>query len=61
VERTGLDQSVVSRHLGFMRAVGLVIGRRQSNMKFFSLNPAMREELGRTLDLFLAPARTQGQ
>lgn len=61
VERTGLDQSVVSRHLAFMRVVGLVIGRRQSNMKFFSLNPAMREELGKTLDLFLAPARTQGQ
>ena len=61
VERTSLDQSVVSRHLGFMRAVGLVIGRRQSNMKFFSLNPAIREELSRTLDLFLAPARTQGQ
>jgi len=53
VERTGLHQSVVSRHLEFMRAVGLVIGRRQSNMKFYSLNPAMRDELGKTLDLFL--------
>jgi len=61
VERTGMDQSVVSRHLGFMRAVGLVIGRRQSNMKFYSLNPAMRDELGKTLDLFRAPARTRGQ
>ena len=61
VERTGLHQSVVSRHLEFMRAVGLVIGRRQSNMKFYSLNPAMRDELGKTLDLFRAPARTQGQ
>jgi len=61
VERTGLHQSVVSRHLEFMRAVGLVIGRRQSNMKFYSLNPAMRDELGKTLDLFLAPARTQGR
>ena len=61
VDRTGLHQSVVSRHLEFMRAVGLLIGRRQSNMKFYSLNPAIREELGKTLDLFLAPARTQGQ
>jgi DNA-binding transcriptional ArsR family regulator len=61
VERTGLHQSVVSRHLGFMRAVGLVLARRQNNMKFYSLNPAMRDELGKTLDLFRAPARTRGQ
>jgi DNA-binding transcriptional ArsR family regulator len=61
VERTGLHQSVVSRHLEFMRVVGLVIGRRQSNMKFYSLNPAMQDELGKTLDLFRAPARNRGQ
>lgn len=61
VERTGLHQSVVSRHLMFMHAVGLVRSRRQDNRKFFSLNPAMRDELSKTLDLFLAPARTQGQ
>jgi ArsR family transcriptional regulator len=61
VERTGLDQSVVSRHLGFMRAVGLVISRRQGNMKFYSLNPAMRDELGKTLDLFAPPVTTRGQ
>jgi DNA-binding transcriptional ArsR family regulator len=61
VERTGLHQSVVSRHLEFMRVVGLVTGRRQSNMKFYSLNPAMRDELGKTLELFQTPARTRGQ
>ena len=61
VERTGLHQSVVSRHLEFMRAVGLLQARRQNNMKFFTLNPAMRDELGKTLDLFLPPARSQGQ
>jgi DNA-binding transcriptional ArsR family regulator len=52
VERTGLHQSVVSRHLTFMKAVGLVSERRQNNMKFFSINPSIREELGKTLDLF---------
>ena len=52
VERTGLHQPVVSRHLTFMKAVGLVLARRQNNMKFFSLNPAMREELSGTLELF---------
>jgi len=61
VERTGLHQSVISRHLTFMHAVGLVRSRRQNNMKFFSLNPAMQDELGKTLDLFRAPARTQGR
>jgi len=61
VERTGLHQSVVSRHLEFMKVVGLVLARRQQNMKFYSLNPAMREELGKTLELFQAPARTRGQ
>lgn len=53
VERTGLHQSVVSRHLSFMRAVGLVNARRQNNMKFFSLNQEMGAELQRALDAFM--------
>ena len=53
VERTGLHQSVVSRHLSFMAAVGLLQARRHNNMKFFSLNPAMRDELAGALELFL--------
>ncbi len=53
VERTGLHQSVVSRHLTFMRVVGLLNVRRENNMKFFSINNDMREPLSRTLDLFL--------
>ena len=53
VERIGLHQSVVSRHLGFMRAVGLVNSRRQNNMKFFSLNQEMGAELQRALDAFM--------
>jgi DNA-binding transcriptional ArsR family regulator len=56
VERAGLHQSVVSRHLVFMKAVGLVQARRENNMKFYSLNPAIREELAKTLELFAAPA-----
>ena len=52
VERTRLHQSVVSRHLTFMKAVGLVSERRQNNMKFYSINPSIREELGKTLNLF---------
>jgi DNA-binding transcriptional ArsR family regulator len=55
VERTGLHQSAVSRHLAFMKAVGLVDGRREGNMKFVSINPAMRGELSKTLDLFVPP------
>jgi DNA-binding transcriptional ArsR family regulator len=53
VDRTGLHQSVVSRHLTFMKAVGLLDARRQQNMKFFSINPAIGEQLGKTLDLFV--------
>jgi DNA-binding transcriptional ArsR family regulator len=52
VERTGLHQSVVSRHLSFMKAVGLLNARKQNNMKFYSLNPAAREMLTATLTLF---------
>jgi DNA-binding transcriptional ArsR family regulator len=52
VERTGLHQSVVSRHLQFMRAVGLLQLRKQNNMKFFSLNPTARDMLSGTLALF---------
>lgn len=58
VERTGLHQSAVSRHLALMKAVGLVDGRREGNMKFISINPAMRDELSRTLDLFAPPPTT---
>jgi DNA-binding transcriptional ArsR family regulator len=54
VERTGLHQSVVSRHLSFMKAVGLLRARKQNNMKFFSLNPDAREILSTTLALFEA-------
>src|SRR6266540_2611540 len=57
VERTGLHQSVVSRHLSFMKAVGLVQARRQNNMKFFSLNPEVREMLVGTLTLFETAVR----
>ena len=59
VARTGLNQPVVSRHLAFLKAVGLVNARRQNNMKFFSLNDAMRDELRQAVDLFLPPAKPQ--
>jgi DNA-binding transcriptional ArsR family regulator len=53
IERTGLHQSVVSRHLSFMKAVGLVNVRKQNNMKFYSLNEEAGEELRRAVDVFL--------
>lgn len=53
VERTGLHQSVVSRHLSFMRAVGLVNARRQNNMKYYSLNSDAGDELRRAVDAFM--------
>jgi DNA-binding transcriptional ArsR family regulator len=55
VERTGLHQSAVSRHLAFMHAVGLLVARREGNLKFFSLNPQIGEELRGTLELFGVP------
>jgi DNA-binding transcriptional ArsR family regulator len=61
VERVRLHQSVVSRHLTFMKAVGLLSERRQNNMKFYTINPDIREELGKTLDLFVpGGSRTDG-
>jgi DNA-binding transcriptional ArsR family regulator len=57
VARTGFHQSVVSRHLSFLKAVGLVTSRRQNNMKFFSLNREMRGELSRALDAVLPMPR----
>jgi len=56
VERTGISQSVVSRHLSFMKAVGLVSPRRQNNMKFFSINRQMRHELRAAVDALMPPA-----
>jgi DNA-binding transcriptional ArsR family regulator len=63
VARTGLHQSVVSRHLSFLKAVNLVTARRQNNMKFFAINRDMRARLSRALDSFLPqrmPSRTEG-
>ena len=60
VDRTGLGQSMVSRHLGFLRAVGLLRVRRVSNMKFFSLNPDIRRQLSKTLDLFPETVPAEG-
>ena len=57
VEKTGLHQSAVSRDLSFMKAVGLVQARRQNNMKFYSLNPEVRESLAGTLALFETAVR----
>lgn len=56
VARTGLHQSVASRHLSFLRVVGLVNSRRQNNMKYFSLNRDMRHELSQALDIVMPPA-----
>jgi DNA-binding transcriptional ArsR family regulator len=53
VERTGLHQSVVSRHLSFLRAVGLVTSRRQNTMKYFSLNPEMGARLREAVETML--------
>jgi DNA-binding transcriptional ArsR family regulator len=52
VDRTGLHQSVVSRHLMFLKVVGLLQVRKQNNMKFYSLNPGISRDLKKTLDMF---------
>jgi DNA-binding transcriptional ArsR family regulator len=57
VDRTGLHQSVVSRHLSFMAAVGLLVKRRKGSMKYLSINPEMHETLAGTIDLFAAAAQ----
>ena len=57
VDKTGLHQSVVSRHLSFMKAVGLVQARKQNNMKFYSLNPEAGDMLAGTLTLFESAVR----
>ncbi len=52
VDRLDLHQSVVSRHLSFLKAVGLLKFRKQNNMKYYSLNPEIAPLLGGTIDLF---------
>jgi DNA-binding transcriptional ArsR family regulator len=60
VDRLDLHQSVVSRHLIFLKAVGLVRVRKQNNMKHYSLNPEITGELSKTLDLFAGAATGGG-
>jgi ArsR family transcriptional regulator len=59
VDRMDLHQSVVSRHLMFLKAVGLVQVRKENNMKHYSLNPEITGELSKTLDLFAGPSRAE--
>ncbi|MEO8457643.1 MAG: metalloregulator ArsR/SmtB family transcription factor [Chloroflexota bacterium] len=56
VDRTGLHQSVVSRHLSFLKAVGLLDVRKQNNMKFYSLRPGLQK----SLDMFSSPLTEGG-
>jgi DNA-binding transcriptional ArsR family regulator len=60
VDRTGLHQSVVSRHLMFLKAVGLLEFRKQNNMKFYSLSPNAAHYLQKTLDMFASTTTTKG-
>jgi DNA-binding transcriptional ArsR family regulator len=60
VDRTGLHQSVVSRHLMFLKAVGLLQVRKQNNMKFYSLSPDAGHYLQKTLDMFALAAPRGG-
>lgn len=60
VDRTGLHQSVVSRHLMFLRAVGLLEVRKQNNMKFYSLAPDAGRYLQKTMDMFAHAAPRGG-
>jgi DNA-binding transcriptional ArsR family regulator len=55
VERTGLHQSVVSRHLSYMHAVGLLVKRREGSMKFISINPEIVPILSTAINV-LRPA-----
>ena len=43
----------------FLKAVGLVLVRKQNNMKHYSLNPAITSDLSKTLDLFAGAARAE--
>ena len=60
VEATGLHQSVVSRHLSFMKAVGLLTVRKQNNMRFYSINPGLRDEFGKTVEMFVPASPESG-
>ena len=59
VEITGLHQSVVSRHLALMKAVGLLNVRRDEARKYYSINTSMRDELRHAVDAFLPPSRAR--
>ena len=60
VDRTGLHQSVVSRHLSFLKVVGLLQVRKQNNMKFYSLSPDAVQYLQKTIDMFALTAPKGG-
>ena len=52
VERTELDQPVVSQHLKVLRTAGLVTVRVDNNRRLYSIDFGRFAELRRSLDLF---------
>jgi ArsR family transcriptional regulator len=52
--KLGASQSRMSRHMSELRAIGLVIDRRDAQWVRFRLNPALAPEVRRILDAVMA-------
>lgn len=58
MERLGATQSRMSRHMGVLKAAGLVVDRRDAQWVRYRRNPALPSKLAAVVEAVLIAART---
>lgn len=58
MERLGATQSRMSRHMGVLKAAGLVVDRRDAQWVRYRRNPALPPKLSAVVEAVLIAART---
>ena len=59
MERLDATQSRMSRHMGVLKAAGLVVDRRDAQWVRYRRNPALSPKLGAVVEAVLAAAKTE--
>lgn len=61
MQRLDATQSRMSRHMGVLKAAGLVVDRRDAQWVRYRRNPDLPEEIARVVDAVIAAMTGQGK
>lgn len=61
MERLGATQSRMSRHMGALRAAGLVVDRRDAQWVRYRRNPDLPQSVARIVDAVIAATDVEGK